>query len=294
VGKFTIKASLDRTTSEAAEPIILIVRISGTGNIKLIEKPEIPSIPGTKILDPEIKEDINIVGNYIKGYKEFRYPIIPQIDGEHIIPQTRIAYFDPDNKKYHLIETEKLRFTATQTATATAKVEASGFKVLGTDINYIKSDITKLKSQNFSARWWLILLYCGSLIVIGISVFYRRHQARLLTDRAYARKLRSSRLVRRRLKQAANYLRKNKEKEFYALLSKVILGYVGDRYNLDVGALTKEQLINELNKKKIKQGIINEVIDLLNQCDTVRFSQAIEFKEPATLLEKTKEILGEL
>ncbi len=291
VGTFTIEASLDRTTSEAAEPINLIVKISGTGNIRLIEKPSILSIPGVKILDPETKDNIRAVGNQVKGSKEFHYPIIPQTDGEHLIPQIEMAYFNPKDKKYHLVKTDELKFTATRTAAATEVAQTSGLKVLGTDIHYIKPNTGHLKSQNISTGWWIILLYAGSVFIITVSILYNRHQARLLTDQAYARKLRANRLLRKRLKEAERYLKKNNEKEFHAALSKIILGYVGDQYNLDVGALTKGQLIEELNARKIRKEIISKIMELLNQCDIVRFSPGMECKEPRELYKKTKEIL---
>ncbi len=294
VGKFTIDASLDRKTSERAEPINLIVKVSGSGNIRLIEKPNISSVPGVKILDPEIKENIKITDNRVKGYKEFHYPLIPQVDGEHIVPKIKIAYFNPRDKKYHHIETEELKFTATQTAAATEEVVTAGLKVVGTDIDHIKPDVTYLKSQKFSEGKWIIFLYLGSLLIISVALFYHKHQTRLLTDKAYARKLRSNRLVKKRLKEAERHLKMNDTTQFHASLSKTMLGYIGDRYNLDVSALTQEQLIRELGQKGIKEEIINKVIELLNQCDTIRFSPEIECKDPKSILETAKAILNQL
>jgi hypothetical protein len=294
VGNFTIKASLDRTKSEGAEPINLIVKISGTGNVKLIEKPNIPSIAGVKILDPEIKDNITFTDDVVKGYKEFRYPLIPQIDGEYMIPPIKVAYFNPRDKKYHIIETGKLVFNATQTATAKEMVEAAGIEVLGSDILHIKPDATALESDNLTANWWIVFFYIGSLVIIGWAILYHSHQVRLLSDRGYARKLRASRLVKKRLMAAENHLRKKESEKFFAMLSKVVLGYIGDRFNLDVGALTNEQLIEELRKRNTEQGLIVKITELLNQCDIVRFSRDMEYGAPQEFLRTAKEILSKL
>jgi hypothetical protein len=48
--------------------------------------------------------------------------------------------------------------------------------------------------------------------------------------------------VKRRLKQAEQLLKKHDEKGFHAELSRALLGYLGDRLNLDTHALTREQL----------------------------------------------------
>lgn len=294
IGQFTIEASLDRKTSEAAEPINLTVRVSGTGNVKLIEKPLISAIPNVKILDPEIKDNITAQGDRIRGYKEFRYPLIPQIDGEHVVPVIKIAYFNPEDKKYHMLMTEELKFTAIQTATATEEVRAEGLKVLGTDIRYIKANAMNLRTQKQSADPWLAFLYVISLVVVAISTSYRRHQTRLLTDRAYARKLRASRTIKKSLKQAEAYLKRKDEKELLNLLSRILLSYIGDRYNLDTSAFTKEQLIEDLKKKKVDGAILAKLSNVLEQCDLIRFSPGIQCDNPQELYENTKEILNKL
>ena len=293
VGQFNIKTSLDRTTSEAGEPINLIVRISGSGNIKLLEKPLIPSIPGVKVLEPEIQESTDFVNSRIQGYKEFRYPLIPQTDGEHAIPGLNIAYFDPAEKTYQMLETDELRFTATQTAAAVELAQTGGLKITGADIIHIKSDADNLRSQRQSAGWWLALPYFASLLGIGLSLLYRRHQARLLTDRAYARKLRSSKLVKKRLKQAEQHLKKNNHKEFHAALSRVLIGYISDRYNLDVGLLTNVDIVDELAKRNVSEEIVRRLNDLLNQCD-MRFSPGMKCENPQELFDEARELLDEL
>ncbi|MEO0128501.1 MAG: BatD family protein, partial [candidate division WOR-3 bacterium] len=109
VGNFTMNVRVDRDTSNQGEPVNLIVKISGTGNIKLIDKPYLPSIPNLKILEPEIKLNLDKSSGIIKGTKEFRFPLIPQMDGEHIIPEIKISYFNTKTKGYEVLKSEKLK-----------------------------------------------------------------------------------------------------------------------------------------------------------------------------------------
>ncbi len=294
VGEFNINAEIDRTVSEAAEPINLSIIITGTGNLRLMEKPPVPTIPGVKILDPEVQDDIEVVNDAVQGRKVFRFPLIPQTDGEHLVPSIEIAYFNPRDGKYRTIRTEQLKFTAQQTAAATAMVEEDGFKVLGSDIRFIKPDASRLNAETNGLGWELIIWYIAALIMITAALLYSRHQARLLKDRAYARKTRSSALVRKRLKEAERCLKKNDEKAFHAALSKVILGYIGDRYNLDVGALTKEEIVREMKSRNIQEEHIQTFTQLLDQCDIIRFSPGMTCDDPKDLLEKTKKLLSML
>lgn len=293
VGEFSITASLDRTSSEAAEPINLRVRVAGSGNVKLIEKPLIPDIPGVRLLDPEVNENVRFTAGRTQGYKEFSYPVIPQTDGEHIVPAIRMSFFDPSKRAYETIETNTLKFTATQTAAAVELAQTGGLKISGTDIRYIKPDVEKLGVQKMSVGWRLAFPYAASFVLIVLSLLYRRHRSRLLSDRAYARKARSSRMLRKRLDETKYYLKKDRVQEFHAALSRVLLGYIGDRYNLEVGTLTHENMIEILKEKKIDAGAISELEYLLHQCDT-RFSPGMKCDEPRLLYERARHLIGKL
>ncbi len=293
VGEFTIQASLDRTKSEGGEPINLMVRVRGRGNLKLINPPEIQTISGLKILDPEVKEDINIVNNRVTGYKQFSFPLIPQADGEYIIPKIKFAYFNPKDKSYHILETEQLKFTATGTARHIASSPGNNLKVLGTDINYIKPDLKELDNLA-PGSGWLIFIYLGSCLMVGLSLIYRRHQSRLLKDRAYARRLRSNRLVKKRLKAAEVYLKKGEKKEFYSSLASAITGYIGDRFNLDVGVLTSAELLEKLYQQGVDKAVADKVIGFLNRCDQYRFSPRIQDEDPGLIFKEVKESLNRL
>uniref|UniRef100_A0A7C4TCV8 Protein BatD n=1 Tax=candidate division WOR-3 bacterium TaxID=2052148 RepID=A0A7C4TCV8_UNCW3 len=274
VGNFTISARLDRDTSLQGEPVNLIVKIGGRGNLRLIEKPKLPAIPNTRILEPEIKDNIQVSNDVIKGSREFRFPIIPQVDGEHIIPEIRVAYFNPKMKNYELIKTEKLHFVAAGTVRAPAVSETGGLKVLGTDICYIKPDSKNLSVEKMVPPRYLSLIYLVSFFIIGFSFFYQRHQKRLLLDRAYARKIRSGSVMRRNLKEVENYLKKNDAKNFYSALGRTIISYLGDRFNIDASALTREQLKEEISRANIPEETIRDLMDVLYNCEVIAYAPA--------------------
>lgn len=295
VGKFGITAALDRDSAVGGAPINLIIRVSGTGNIRLIEKPKIPTIPNLKILEPETKEDIQTTGNTIKGTKEFRFPVIAQADGEYYIPEIKIAYFDPLKKKYETIQTTGLKFTASGTSAIAVVTEQGGIKVLGTDIRHIKSDARSLSVQKNDTPKWALILYVISFLIIGISLIYQRHQSRLLVDHAYARRIRSGRFFQKRMKQVEEFLKKDDKKNFYSSLNKAILGYIGDRYNLSIGVLTKEQLKDELSNRGASKELLDQLFQVIEDCDHASYApQLVGCAEPGEVLKKVKELITNL
>jgi hypothetical protein len=295
VGQFTLSGALDRTATTRSEPINLTLRISGSGNLRLIEKPEIASIPGLRILDPEIKDEVHAGPDGVRGTRTFRYPILPQTDGKFVIPLVRIAYFDPRAKSYRTLQTGPYECSASGSIQSAPVVEATGLKVLGTDIDYIKADATGLAVTSFDPPWWPNLLYAVSLGLIGGALWYRGHSQRLLSDRGYARKARSSRLVRARLRQAETLLKKKDERSFHAALAQAVMGYLGDRFNIEIHAMTKEQLQAELERLQVGPGTVAAVIEIIEQCEIARFSPGVQaMKDPQQLFRKARDVLGQV
>ncbi|MDQ7798279.1 MAG: BatD family protein [Candidatus Edwardsbacteria bacterium] len=295
VGKFSIQASLDKNLVTGNEPINLTVKITGTGNIRLIEKPLIASIPGLKIMDPEVKENIQVSGDAIKGSKTFTFPIIPQSDGKYVIPAVKLAYFDPADRSYHTIQTQQFECAASGCTQNIPLVEATGMKVLGTDINYLKPDASALKSVSFEIPKWSWLLYLFFPATVLSAFWYRGHLDRLSTDRGYARKHRSSGLVKKRLQLSEKYLKADDLINFYSSLSQAVFGFIGDRYNMDMGARTKEQIHEGLSRHGVPDDILTDILALMDACDRVRFSPSSASEmDPPGMLDKAKEVLSKL
>ena len=295
VGRFTLTGTLDRATSTGGEPINLTLRISGSGNVRLIRKPEIAAIPGLRILDPEIKDDDRVVGEEARGTKTLRYPIIPQSDGKYVIAPIRMAYFDPEAKSYRTLEAGPFELASSGTAPNAPLVEATGLKVLGTDINYIKPDAAVLTIMPVDPPAWPGLLYLLSLGLVGAALWYRWHSERLLSDRGYARKLRSSGLVQKRLRDAERSLKKHDEREFHAALAQAVVGYIGDRFNLDTHALSKEQLRAELDRRGVGPETTGAVLEVVEQCEVARFSPGmLNDRDPRRLFERARDALRRL
>ncbi|MEO0216391.1 MAG: BatD family protein [candidate division WOR-3 bacterium] len=295
VGNFTMSARIDRDTSRQGEPVNLIIKISGAGNIKLIEKPNLPSIPNLRVLEPEVKVNLDKSSGTIKGTKEFRFPLIPQADGMHLIPEIFLAYFNPKKKTYETLKSEKVSFVASGSPQSTVATDAGGLKILGSDIRYIKPDKETIKSGTGSLLRFYFLLYPISILIVVISLIYQRHQIKLSQDRAYARKFMSGKLFKKRFQQVYEYMKKNDQKNFYSALSKAIMNYIGDRFNLDTGALTTEQLRQELLSRGLSSEILEDLFGIITRCDTVVYSPGVESDiSMAELLEKTKKIMEHL
>jgi len=294
VGNFTISSSLDRTLSENGEPFTLTVRISGTGNVRLVEKPVLPPIPGLRVLDPEVREDIRAAGDAIKGTKSFRYPMIPQADGRYLVPSVTMSFYEPGSKSYRTVSTAPIGCTAAGCGQAQPSplADVSGLKVLGTDITTIKPDRTALPVERSVPCGILAALYVSALGLIGGSFLLRFHRTRLASDRGFARLARSAGLAKKRLRAAESLLAKRRYADFHAALTQAVLGYTGDRYDLDTRAMTKDQLRDALIGRNLPGDAVTEIVAILDQCEYARFAPGLlTDTDPRALLKRVKAVL---
>jgi hypothetical protein len=297
VGQFTLAASLDRASTLNSEPVNLTITVRGAGNLRTVGAPQIAAVPGLKILDPEVKDEAQVAGTTLRGAKLFRYPIIPQSDGKYVLPQIALAYFDPQAKAYKTLRSDgPLEFSASGSAGGGAPLaEVTGLKVLGTDIGYIKPDAKALAITPMNPPWWPNLLYLLTLGMMGSAFWYRAHSSRLVSDRGYARKTRSSALAKRRLREAEKLLKKNDAKGFHAALTQAVMGYVGDRFNIDSHAMSKDQLRAELERFAVPSETSAALIGIVDRCEIARFSPGmVETGEPRELFVRTRDLLGKI
>lgn len=100
IGDFTMQVYTDRNQTQAGEPIMLSVEISGSGNFDRINAPTIPETPNWRSYEPESNFQPRSAGSALLGIKRFDYVMIPKQAGTLEIPEVRFAYFEPEAERY--------------------------------------------------------------------------------------------------------------------------------------------------------------------------------------------------
>lgn len=294
VGDFSLAAKLSSDKSDKGEPLTLEVLVTGTGNIGIIGTPQVTAPAGVKLLSPEAGGETRSSEGRITGTRKFRYPVIPQSDGRHVMPEVTMSFFNPKTGSYYTRKTEPVAFVATgATGTAQFVEGAGGMKVLGTDIEHIKPAAGRLASSAV-AGWWTWLFYPAGITVLFAGLVAGRHRRRLDADRGYARRSRSSRLVKKRLSEASRLLAAGDERDFYAALNQAVVGYVGDRYNIEAHGMTGDQLREAMEQRHVQPDTVNALLALIADCDAARFSPGVAQCSPQETLSRASLILQRL
>jgi hypothetical protein len=108
VGNLRVAAKLDTNGTRVGDPLLLTLRVSGTGNVKLFPRPSIGVSWGTLVKGDE-RVRVDTTARKIAGTKEFDWVLTPRIAGELDLPPIRYSYFNPDSRRYEVTATNSTR-----------------------------------------------------------------------------------------------------------------------------------------------------------------------------------------
>lgn len=276
VGQYQIHAQTDRGTIEAGDGFTLRVQVSGTGNIKTVPAPTVPTLPNMAVYDPRITDAIGIVDSKVRGSRTYEYVIIPSKEGDWTIPAIDYPYFNPQTEIYQVARTVPITINAVPNPdgaieTTLVHTTQSDIHLLKQDIRYIKPDSLKLSNQHLQPykriSFWVVQTL--PIAVVLFVWFYRQRQAK-----RDPKQLREQYAAKNAL-QIIEDARRHPTTEpaaFYGTLADGLYQYIGDIFDISPGGLNPELVRQRCDKVGFSESATAEIVDTLTQCDYVRFA----------------------
>lgn len=112
VGSFRLEASLDPPTVTVGEAATLSLALTGSGNPRTLPDPELDLPAGIRSFPPESRSEEKVVRGRLQSSRTWRYVLVPEQPGTHILPPVEVAHFDPDRAAYQRAATTALELTA--------------------------------------------------------------------------------------------------------------------------------------------------------------------------------------
>ena len=281
VGEFDMKATLSSEEVEVNEALSLKITISGAGNLPLLGEPEVKLPPDHDLYDVTRAVHTSTSGNRISGSVTFEYPIVARHAGHFRIAPIQFAWFDPRTGSYKTAMTSEFNFTVlkgegeeTQGGIYAPGVVAESVKDLGTDIRDI-SRVTPvfsvINSSLLGSRWyrWFfpVALLLTLLLIILMRVVARRN-----ADLTLVRNRKAGRAARSRLKHADRLRKEGNADRFYEEIGKAVWGYLSHKLNIETSALSRELVLDEMEKRKVPDGLRDELLRILEGSEFSRFA----------------------
>lgn len=282
VGRYTMDVHLDKNETKANDAVNLKVKISGKGNLKLLENPTVNLPPQIETYDPKVNENIAINEGGTSGSKTFEYLMIPRNEGNYEIPSIDFTYFDLDKKSYVTLNSGKINLKVgkgdgnTATLVEANSISKADVAVLGKDIRFIKTNAVVFSDSNelFYGSPLFYFLLLSPFLVLGGAFIYAQKLNSLNSNAALVKSKGATKLAKKRLALAKKFMIENKTNEFYEETYKALNGYLSDRLAIPFADLTKESASAKLFTRKVGGDTVSKLVSTLDMCEFARFAPA--------------------
>jgi len=301
VGEFTLSSTISTQELKTNDAVTIKLVISGTGNMKLINTPEVGFPQDFEIYDPKVDNKFNLTRNGLAGNKVIEYLAIPRHAGTYTIPPIEFSYFDLKSQSYKTLKTDAYTLNVAKGEGNADQVVANftskeDLKVLGQDIRYIKTGNTRLtqKDDYFygSTSYWLWYIVPLALF-IAFMVIYRK-QAMENANVAKVRTKKANKVATKRMKNAGKLLAEKKSEAFYDEVLKALWGYISDKLSIPVSQLSKDNIEEELQKHQVADELIKEFINNLNDCEFARYAPGNQDEKMDKIYSSAIEVISKM
>lgn len=147
-------------------------------------------------------------------------------------------------------------------------------RLLNSDINYIKLGRYKLSDRSGSEHPspWFWIVMAAIIVISTVAYLFGRKQQSDAKDIAGTRLKQATRMARKRLKKAAQYLKTDDNEHFYEEIYKAIWGCLADKYNIEPAELNRDTVSECLKAKNVDPDVQQRIMKLLLDVDMARFA----------------------
>lgn len=118
VGEFRDTVHADGSTLRVGEPFTVTMRVSGTGNLRLLVRPAL-QVDWASLVPGEERVFWDSAGTVVRGAKEFDWVVTPRIAGDMVLPAVRYDFFNPSTRRYEVAMTPSVPMTVAPSSATT-------------------------------------------------------------------------------------------------------------------------------------------------------------------------------
>jgi hypothetical protein len=297
VGQFNFNVSLSKEVLKANESSQIKIAVSGKGNLKLFELPEITTPVELEKYQPERKEKVRIATDGLRGSVTDVYTVVPQYKGKYKIPSTGFSYFNPQTKKYESINTEDLYVDVTEgkelPVNTTKSIEKKAVVLTGKNFRYIQtqSDFVSAETDDFYKTNLFYALLFLPFLIIPIGIVIAKNSEKRNSDVVGLKLRKAEKLAKKYLSEAQKQL--GKKEAFYEALERALHNYLKAKLGIETADISKENITEILKRKNTNETTIKQFIDVLKASDFARYTPVTD-TEMKQEFERAKQVIVEL
>lgn len=274
VGKFTISGQINKNTVKAGDPVNMRLVVSGSGNLKLIKQPELTVPQGWDKYDAKITDKTHLSMNGVEGNMIYDILMVPRKEGKYTIPPVKLTYYDTGANAYKTVQTQSFNVTVEPGDGNGSSAVADYTQKKADDIRPIKEGKVRLHNQEdffFGTPWYCIILLALFAMFVALLVLFRR-TALAHADVARMRGKNANKVANKHLKKANVLMQTNASSAFYDEVLRALWGYIGDKLNMPVTDLSRDNISDRLAEHNVDEDTINMFITALDECEMERYA----------------------
>jgi hypothetical protein len=232
-----------------------------------------------EVYDPRATDNVRATDNGVTGTKTIEYLFQPRFEGDYTVPSIPFVFFNPSTGSYVTRSTQEYTLhvekgTGAESTTVLSSRQREDLQLIGQDIRYIKQGNPMLRSRGatFYGTPVFYSIYGGSTLLFLFLIFIYRKKARENANAALMRNKKANRVATKRLKAASGFMKKNQDEAFHEAILKAFWGYLSDKLGIPVANLNRESAVDKLNEKNAEQNLIDDFVEIIEQCEFARYA----------------------
>ena len=283
VGDFKIELSTTKNELNASESLQAILKVSGSGNIKLFSIPSLITPNSIEKYDPEYNENVktNIKGMF--GNISDTYTLVPQFKGKYPISPVEFVFFDPNIKKYKSIFSNEIiidvlegpsSYSSDNSKQVLSNSSINNISLMKSQFKFIKTKPNLISSKPYNfiySTLFYLLIIIPIIMIVLVVVFFKSKKSSDSDIKGYKSR-RANKLAKKYLSDAKRSL--GKKEVFYVALEKALHNFLKSKLSIETSDYSKEKIQSLLLNKKIKNESVKLFIILIENCEYARYTPA--------------------
>jgi hypothetical protein len=301
VGEFNFKLKANRKELDAQMSLELTSEVSGKGNLKLFNMPEIQTPSSFELYEPERQENVRTSSLGMQGRVSEKYTVIPEFKGDYTIQPVPFSYFNPRTESYETLNSSPISIKVNSgpegprspiTTSGGENTKVQNIISPKNNFNYIKLKTSLKQKDNpvfFQSPLYWTLFFVPFLAIPFMLIFGKIKNRE--TDQNEMLQKRANKLAKRYLSEAKKNL--GTSQPFYEALERAFNNYLKAKLKIQTLEMHKDKIQELLNAKGVSQETTTQFLKLLENCELARYTPSVT-KDMQTDFEKAAKVISEI
>jgi hypothetical protein len=300
VGKYSLSVTAGPTNVVAGDPITVRIRIAGQGSFDALGLPEQPAWRDFKTVPPIAKVDLSDALG-LQGAKTFEQVVFPQSADIKALPPVSFSFFDPEQKKYQVIDCPPTPLVVRPAPAAQASTVMTGTRSTrdttpAPDIVHIKQRMGTVAgiSPPLVLRPWFLALQGIPIFVWAVALAWRRRTEQLANNPRLRRRRLVSQIVRDGVTTLRSQAAAKDSEAFFVTLFRLLQERLGERLDLPAASITEVVIEEHLRPRGAPESVLTGVQELFQICNLARYAPIKSSQELEAIIPKFEALSAEL